>query len=124
MNEANEIDWEDPVRDMVATFRRQESRCGKRQARYTGALVADVHRILLKGGVFMYPPTATKPEGKLRLLYENAPLGFVVVNAGGAATDGRTDVLDITPTELHQRTPLYIGSSGDVAEVRRLLHGS
>ena len=124
VNEANEIDWEDPVRDMVATFRRQESRCGKRQARYTGALVADVHRILLKGGVFMYPPTATKPEGKLRLLYENAPLGFVVVNAGGAATDGRTDVLDITPTELHQRTPLYIGSSGDVAEVRRLLHGS
>ncbi|HSP05368.1 MAG TPA: hypothetical protein VLR27_17820, partial [Acidimicrobiales bacterium] len=121
VNEANEPAWDDNVRDMVAAFRRQESRCGARQARYSGALVADVHRILLKGGVFMYPPTTSKPNGKLRLLYENAPLAFLVAHAGGSATDGRREILDITPTELHQRTPLYLGSSGDVAEVQRLL---
>lgn len=121
VNEANEHEWDDAARDMVATFRRQESRCGPRQARYTGALAADVHRILLKGGVFMYPPTSSRPDGKLRLLYENAPLAFVVARAGGAATNGHCDILDITPSELHQRTPLYIGSSGDVAEVQRLL---
>ena len=121
VNEANEPDWDDAVREMVAAFRRQDTRCGKRQARYAGALVADVHRILLKGGVFMYPPTTSKPNGKLRLLYENAPLAYVVAHAGGAATDGEQDILDITPAALHQRTPLYIGSTGDVAEVQRLL---
>ena len=121
VNEANEAHWDDRVTEMVAAFRRQESRCGPRQARYSGALVADLHRTLLKGGVFMYPPTKSKPAGKLRLLYENAPLALVVEHAGGAATDGHGRILDITPTELHQRTPLYIGSRGDVAEVHRLL---
>jgi fructose-1,6-bisphosphatase I len=121
VNESNEQGWTDDVKTMVATFRRQQTRCGPRQARYAGALVADVHRTLLKGGVFLYPPTQSKPEGKLRLLYENAPLAFVVERAGGAATDGRQRILDITPTSLHQRTPLYIGSSGDVAEVHELL---
>jgi len=121
VNEANEGGWDPPTRAMVAAFRRQESQCGPRQARYAGALVADVHRTLLKGGVFLYPPTASKPNGKLRLLYENAPLALVMERAGGAATDGRQAILDITPTELHQRTPLFIGSRGDVAEVHRLL---
>jgi fructose-1,6-bisphosphatase I len=121
VNEANEIEWTDEVRTMVAAFRKQETRCGPRQARYAGALAADVHRTLIKGGVFLYPPTRTKPNGKLRLLYENAPLAFVVERAGGTATDGRQRILDITPTSLHQRTPLYIGSRGDVAEVHRLL---
>ena len=121
VNEANEAQWDEGIREMVAAFRRQETRCGPRQARYSGALVADLHRTLLKGGVFMYPPTTSKPAGKLRLLYENAPLALVVEHAGGAATDGKARILDITPSELHQRTPLYIGSQGDVAEVHRLL---
>jgi len=121
VNEANESDWDVPTRAMVAAFRRQESRSGPRQARYAGALVADIHRILLKGGVFLYPPSASKPVGKLRLLYENAPPALVMERAGGAATDGQQAILDITPSELHQRTPLYIGSKGDVAEVHRLL---
>jgi fructose-1,6-bisphosphatase I len=121
VNEANEPEWDDATRATVSAFRRQETKCGKRQARYAGALVADVHRILLRGGVFMYPGTRTRPEGKLRLLYENAPLAFLVSQAGGAATDGTTDILDITPTALHQRTPLFMGSAGDVAEVKRLL---
>ena len=106
---------------MVAAFRQQQSRSGPRQARYAGPLVADVHRTLLKGGIYMYPAMVSKPDGKLRLLYENAPLALVMEHAGGAATDGQQAILDITPTELHQRTPLYIGSRGDVEEVHRLL---
>jgi fructose-1,6-bisphosphatase I len=121
VNEANEAQWDEPTRAMVGAFRRQETACGPRQARYSGALVADVHRTLLKGGVYLYPPTRSKPTGKLRLLYENAPLALVVEHAGGVATDGRQRILDITPTELHQRTPLFIGSSADVAEVHALL---
>lgn len=121
VNEANETGWTPEVQSMVAAFRRQESQCGPRQARYAGALVADVHRTLLKGGVYLYPPTSSKPHGKLRLLYENAPLAFLAERAGGAATDGEQRILDIVPDELHQRTPLYIGSRGDVAEVHRLL---
>lgn len=121
VNEANETSWDDTTKAMVAAFRQQETACGKRQARYSGALVADVHRTLLKGGVYLYPPTTSRPNGKLRLLYENAPLGFVVEQAGGVATDGRQRILDIVPTELHQRTPLYIGSRSDVAEVHARL---
>jgi fructose-1,6-bisphosphatase I len=121
VNEANEPGWSSPTRDMVAAFRTQGTECGPRQARYAGALVADVHRIVLKGGVYLYPPTTEKPDGKLRLLYENAPLAFLVERAGGAATDGERRILDITPSALHQRTPLYIGSRGDVAEVHRRL---
>lgn len=121
VNEANEPAWDDANRAMVAAFRQQQTRCGKRQARYAGALVADVHRTLLKGGVYMYPGTESRPTGKLRLLYENAPLALVMERAGGAATNGSERILDIVPTELHQRTPLYIGSAGDVAEVQRLL---
>lgn len=121
VNEANETLWDERTCAMVAAFRRQETACGPRQARYTGALVADVHRTLLKGGVYMYPATTTKPTGKLRLLYENAPLALLMEHAGGAATDGRQRILDITPSELHQRTPLYIGSKADVAEAGSLL---
>ena len=121
VNEANQMGWDEPTRAMVAAFREQATVCGPRQARYAGALVADVHRILLKGGVFIYPATVAKPEGKLRLLYENAPLGFVMERAGGAASDGNGPILDITPTSLHQRTPLFMGSKGDVAEVHRLM---
>jgi fructose-1,6-bisphosphatase I len=121
VNEANEAHWDEPTRAMVAAFRRQETTCGPRQARYTGALVADVHRTLLKGGVYMYPSTTTKPTGKLRLVYENAPLALVMEHAGGAATDGCRRILEITPSELHQRTPLYIGSAADVAEVEARL---
>jgi fructose-1,6-bisphosphatase I len=117
VNESNETKWDEKTRAMVRAFRLQETRCGKRAARYAGALVGDFHRTLIKGGVYMYPGEAKKPEGKLRLLYENAPLAMVCEQAGGMATDGRTRILDITPQELHQRTPLYIGSKGDVEEI-------
>lgn len=121
INEANEKKWDEKTQALVRTFRHQETQCGKRAARYAGALVGDFHRTLLKGGIYMYPGEMKKPEGKLRLLYENAPLAFVCERAGGAATNGKQRILDITPSKLHERTPLYLGSQGDVAEAMRAL---
>ena len=79
-------------------------------SRYIGSLVADFHRTLLRGGIFMYPPTDTHPNGKLRLLYEGNPIAFIAEHAGGLATNGQKSVLDIQPTDVHQRTPLVVGS--------------
>lgn len=88
-----------------------------RTARYIGSLVADFHRNLLKGGIYMYPATVANPRGKIRLLYEANALAFIVEQAGGQATDGRNRILDIEPLSLHQRTPFFIGSSELVAEL-------
>ena len=85
--------------------------------RYIGSLVADFHRTLLKGGVFLYPPTKKAPLGKLRLLYEANPLAFLAEQAGGVATDGKERMLDKIPTSLHQRTSLIIGSKAEVERV-------
>ena len=94
-----------------------------RSSRYIGSLVADFHRNLLYGGVFLYPGSRKDPNGKLRLLYEAAPLAFIAEQAGGLATDGKQRILDIVPTKLHQRTPLYIGSAEDVREAEAFLNG-
>ena len=85
--------------------------------RYIGSMVADVHRNLIKGGIFMYPGTTDKPKGKLRLLYECNPFAFIVEKAGGKATDGKQRILDIQPTALHQRTPFFVGSKGMMEEL-------
>jgi fructose-1,6-bisphosphatase I len=87
-------------------------------SRYIGSFVADIHRILLQGGLFMYPSDDKNPSGKLRLLYEAAPLAMVVEQAGGRASTGSMDLLDVEPVELHQRTPIYMGSRAfvDLAE--------
>jgi fructose-1,6-bisphosphatase I len=97
--------------------------CKERQfsARYIGSLVADFHRNLLKGGIYIYPATSKSPKGKLRLLYEANALAFIAEQAGGMATDGSERILDIQPTSLHQRTPLYIGSSNMVIEAENYL---
>lgn len=89
-------------------------------SRYIGSLVADFHRTLLKGGVFLYPPTAKHPEGKLRLLYEANPLAFIAEQAGGAASSGTQRIMEIQPTKIHQRTPLVIGSKREMDEFHRL----
>jgi fructose-1,6-bisphosphatase I len=91
--------------------------------RYVGSLVADFHRNLLGGGLFAYPSNSKSPKGKLRLMYEANPLAFIVEQAGGAASDGSNRVLDIHPTDLHQRTPLYIGSKSDVEIATSMLGG-
>jgi fructose-1,6-bisphosphatase I len=84
-------------------------------------MVADVHRNLIKGGIFMYPGTIDKPKGKLRLLYEANPFAFIAEVAGGRATNGKERILDVVPTELHQRTPLFIGSKGMMNELDECL---
>jgi fructose-1,6-bisphosphatase I len=89
--------------------------------RYIGSFVADIHRTLLQGGLFMYPAETKKPEGKLRLMYEGAPMAMIVEQAGGRASNGSVDVLDIQPEALHQRIPLYMGSRDFVDLAERLL---
>jgi fructose-1,6-bisphosphatase I len=90
--------------------------------RYIGSMVADVHRNLIKGGIFMYPATTDKPLGKLRLMYECNPFAFIVEIAGGKATDGTQRILDILPTELHQRTPMFIGSTNMMDDLDSFLN--
>lgn len=90
-------------------------------ARYIGSLVSDFHRNLIKGGIYLYPPTAKTPNGKLRLLYECNPLAFMVEQAGGKASDGHQRIMDIKPTSLHQRTPFIVGSTHMVEKVEQLL---
>jgi fructose-1,6-bisphosphatase I len=93
----------------------------KYASRYIGSMVSDFHRTLLKGGVFLYPPTADHPRGKLRLLYEANPIAFLAEQAGGVALDGRGRVLDIQPDSIHQRTPLICGSQKEMAEFERVV---
>ena len=114
VNDAYESQWEEPVRSLMREYRGLEGDRKPLSVRYVGSLVADFHRNLLGGGVFCYPRNSRRPNGKLRLLYEANPLAFIVEQAGGAACDGTTRILDIQPTELHQRTPLYIGSKAEV----------
>jgi fructose-1,6-bisphosphatase I len=92
-------------------------------ARYVGSLVADFHRNLLNGGIFLYPGSHANPQGKLRVLYEAAPLAFVAEQAGGAASDGVHRIMDVTPASLHQRTPLVLGSVEDVREYEEFVQG-
>ncbi len=121
INESYYQRWSDGYRRVVQAFKGVDGKERVKNARYIGSLVADFHRNLIAGGVFMYPADSKAPHGKLRLLYEAAPLAFVAEQAGGAASDGRRPILDIEPTELHQRTPLLIGSKDDVEFVERTL---
>ena len=122
LNESNEGKWGPAERRLAAALR--GGKIGEiRTARYAGALVADFHRTLLKGGLFCYPGEEKKPEGKIRILYEAAPLAFVAEKAGGAASTGKGRILDVVPGAVHQRTPIFIGSRDDVADAVRLLQG-
>ena len=123
VNESNQRKWPERTRRLVEAFRAGETACGARTARYVGALVADFHRTMIQGGIYLYPGEVDRPEGKLRLLYEAAPLAMVARQAGGFATDGERDILEIQATALHQRTPLFLGARGDVEEAMRWLRG-
>ncbi len=109
-NEGNSGKWHDPDINWVEHVK-SEGYSG----RYIGALVADFHRNLMKGGIYAYPGDKSSPDGKLRLLFECAPLAFVAEQAGGAASNGKTAIRNIEPTQLHHRTPMYIGNTGEVA---------
>jgi len=121
VNESNWNRWAPPVQRVVGAFKNGEAKIQPRNARYIGSLVADFHRNLISGGIFLYPAATNYPQGKLRLLYEAAPLALVVEQAGGRATDGCRSILDIVPEDLHQKTPLVIGSRDDVAFAARVI---
>ncbi len=121
INASNSRHWYEPVQKYVAEL--NEGRDGPRQddfnMRWIASMVADVHRILSRGGIFMYPADKRDPgrPGKLRLMYEANPMAFIVEQAGGAATDGAQRILDIVPTSLHQRVPVFLGSKNEVERV-------
>lgn len=122
VNEGNYARWSPGQKKLVDYWKGVDGRNTKPfSARYIGSLVADLHRTLLYGGIFMYPADNKNPRGKLRLLYEAAPLGLITEQAGGRASDGEKDILDIEPTSLHDRVPLYIGSKEFVDEAERFL---
>lgn len=117
INEANLDGFPEGYRRYLTALRGQ-----KYSSRYVGSLVADFHRTLIKGGIFMYPPTEQYPDGKLRLLYEANPIAFLAEQAGGRATDGHQRIMDITPHSLHQRTPLVVGGEQEVSQLMDVLN--
>ncbi len=123
VNDSYEQHWDDHVRALMRRYRGLDGDHKALNVRYVGSLVADFHRNLLGGGVFCYPSNARSPRGKLRLLYECNPLAFVAEQAGGAATDGTTRIMDVSPSELHQRSPLYMGSREEVELASEMLGG-
>jgi fructose-1,6-bisphosphatase I len=122
INEGNAAEFPEGVKtylDWVKGTNKEENR--PYTARYIGSMVADFHRNLLKGGVFIYPPTAKSPNGKLRLLFECIPMSFIAEQAGGIATTGTMRVLDVEPTEIHQRVPVIMGSANMVKKVQEFM---
>jgi fructose-1,6-bisphosphatase I len=117
VNEGNEAVWDPRVRDWVKWLKTPDKASGRPySSRYIGTLVADMHRTLMKGGVFAYPADSKNKNGKLRLLYEASPMAMIAAQAGGLASTGDQPILEVVPTELHQRVPLYIGSKLDVQD--------
>lgn len=109
INETNYPKWEEGLRKYVDTLKEEGY-----TSRYIGSMVADVHRTLLKGGIFAYPADSKNKSGKLRLLYEASPMAFIIEQAGGKATTGKEDILKIKPETLHQRVPVFLGSEEDI----------
>jgi len=122
MNEGN-IEYCHPgIKKYIEYCRSENNQTGKPYSgRYIGSLVADFHRSLIKGGIYIYPATSYDPKGKLRLLYECNPLAFIAQQAGGLATDGYDNVLSVNPKTLHQRTPYFVGSKGMVEKAMEML---
>jgi fructose-1,6-bisphosphatase I len=109
VNEANAATWPAGYQQYIDGLR-----AGGYSSRYIGSLVADFHRTLLKGGIFLYPPTKKQPEGKLRLLYEANPLAMIAEQAGGAASNGAGPILELQPSAIHQRTAFMVGSRAEM----------
>jgi fructose-1,6-bisphosphatase I len=122
MNEGNIFECEDGLRKYINYCQSRENQTGMPYSgRYIGSLVADFHRNLIKGGIYIYPDVLSAPEGKLRLLYECNPLAFIAEQAGGLATTGRKRILEIKPERLHQRVPYYVGSKSMVEKAMECL---
>lgn len=124
VNEGNYNKWDANVKRYIDWLKTPDKADGRPYSlRYIGSLVADVHRTLMYGGIYCYPGDSKNPNGKLRLMYENNPLAYIVENAGGAASDGKQRIMDIVPSKLHQKTPLYIGSTDDVRFAEEFIGG-
>jgi fructose-1,6-bisphosphatase I len=122
VNEGNYIKFPVGVKKYIKYCQENEPEDGRPYtSRYIGSLVADFHRNLLKGGLYLYPSTASYPNGKLRLLYECNPMAFLIEQAGGLASDGNTRIMELKPTELHQRVPFFVGSSNMVEKLEQFL---
>ncbi|RZJ15910.1 MAG: fructose-1,6-bisphosphatase, partial [Acinetobacter sp.] len=111
INEGNYVHFPEGVKKYIK-YAQVEDLATRRPytSRYIGSMVGDIHRNLIKGGIYIYPTTASSPNGKLRLLYECNPMAFIIEQAGGVASDGLNRILDLQPKELHQRTAIFIGS--------------
>lgn len=121
VNHGNFFQYQQKVQDYIHICQRKTiSTGGPYTQRYIGSMVADVHRNLIKGGIFMYPGTTDRPSGKLRLMYECNPFAFIIEIAGGKATNGQQRILEIEPTDVHQRTPMFIGSKLMMEELESL----
>ena len=120
-NEGYAAKWDPKLRAYIESLKESPEQW---KARYIGSLVADFHRNLLKGGIFLYPGTRDKPKGKLRLLYEGFPIAFLAEAAGGLATDGNMHILDKDPTQFHERTPLFVGNKDNIQDLHKALHGA
>ncbi len=123
VNHGNFFRYEEGVREYITNCQKKDkTNGGPYTQRYIGSMVSDVHRNLIKGGIFMYPGYTDKPKGKLRLLYECNPFAFIMEIAGGKATDGKIRILDIQPTELHERTPFFVGSKRMMEELETYIN--
>ncbi len=120
VNEGNYVHFPQGVKDYIK-YCQEEKDNRPYTSRYIGSLVSDCHRNLMRGGVYMYPSTFKTPKGKLRLLYECNPMAFITEQAGGYASNGRTRILEMKPTELHERTPFYCGSKNMVKKVEEFI---
>ena len=119
VNEANRWAWDPELTEYITAIQKGEGETGQQYtSRYIGSMVGDVHRTLLYGGIFGYAADTKNKAGKLRLLYEAAPMAFLVEQAGGVATTGRDRIMDIEPSNVHQRVPCILGSADDVNELK------
>jgi fructose-1,6-bisphosphatase I len=122
INEGNYKYWHPGLKKYIKYLQDEDEETGRPySSRYIGSMVADIHRNLLYGGIFMYPADSRNPHGKLRLIYECNPVSFIVEAAGGKSSDGKNRILDIQPENLHQRIPIYVGSKEDVMMVEEFL---
>lgn len=125
VNESNFDYWEQAIKSYIHYVKQVDPATGRpMNSRYIGSMVSDFHRNLLYGGVYLYPANTHNPNGKLRLGYEANPMAFIIEQAGGRASDGNQRILDIIPQELHQRTPLFIGSEEDVLMIEDFIKGT
>lgn len=123
VNEGNRLEMSEGVKEYISWCQQVDKETKRPySARYIGSMVADIHRNLSKGGIFMYPPTAKVPNGKLRLLYECNPISFIIEQAGGKSTTGKERILDIKPSDLHQRVPIFCGSENMVNKALEFLN--